>query len=175
MALEGFSTDQVNAGVALVALLFSMVSLYFSWTQHRLAREQEARRKPDLIPDYREGYFTVDPATRARTFHVRLSVSNPTDTDNSVVRIELAIQYRLTDGPSLAVRLPQLDDTAGSGFIIPVRVAAHDAVAGWCRFRLDVGLIGRGAVDSYLVELTDSHGQVLTAQPLLLSEREIAR
>jgi hypothetical protein len=168
-------TDLATTITAIAALLISLLSLFLSWKQHSLTSTQERRRKPALMPDYLEGYFSVAEAARSRTYHIRIAVRNPTDTDNSVARVELGIGYRLPDGSRVMARIPVAPSDGGEALSVPQRIAAHETVAGWYRFVVDGNLIAGRVIDSYAIEMTDSHEQLTAVTPLLLSERSDVR
>ncbi len=167
-SIRAFFTDQA---IAVIALLFSFASLFFSWKQHLLSHAQERRRRPLLIAEYLEGHFETDRISCARTCYFRLGVRNPSDSDNALARLELAIHYRLEDGTKIVARIAVSEPPDGMGLVIPQRVGAHEAIAGWCRFELGTALPAGRHIDTYLIEITDSHGLLAVVEPILLSER----
>ncbi|QNO26382.1 hypothetical protein EEB18_016700 [Sphingopyxis sp. OPL5] len=115
----------------------SAASLFFSWKRHALAHDQERRRRPALVPDYLEGYYSTGETTSERTYHIRIAVRNTSDSANAVARIELGISYRLIDGTTVAARIPAAEIQRENDFSVPRLIEAHETVAGWCRFVID--------------------------------------
>ena len=54
---------------------------------------------------------------------------------------------------------------------LPVRLAAHDTVSGWCHFAITSDMLRGNRIERYEVELTDAHCETITVNPLILSER----
>lgn len=141
-----------------------------------LAEAQDRRREPKLLPEYLSGHFSTDAATGARTYHVHLAIRNPTDSDNAVARIEFNLIYRLPDGTLITARVAAANDgTQGPTLSVPQRIGAHETVAGWCAFVVDAAVIAGRHIEGYTVELNDSHGQLTSVTPLILSERKHVR
>lgn len=148
----------------------------------RLAEQQEARRRPVLVPYLLRGYLRrVD---EDRIYMFLLSVSNPSDSDNAIAQIDLRIEYRTASNFLAAVYVPgvSLDDKMfgqdnHSRLEIPVRVDAHQTVTGWVFFRVKKALLEGCTVDTYVIVATDSHGErasIETALPQeLVHEAEI--
>lgn len=169
-------TDSATAIAALAALLISLVSLHYSRKGLVLAEAQDRRRQPKLLPEYRSGYFSTDAVTGARNYHFHVAICNPTDSDNSVARIELNLTYRLPDGTLITARVAAVDNgQQNPGLPVPQRVGAHETVAGWLEFAVDGDLITEHHIEGYTLELTDSHGQLTSVTPLILSERNDVR
>lgn len=169
-------TDIATAAAALAALLISLVSLHYSRKGLVLAEAQDRRRQPKLLPEYLSGHFSTDPVTGGRTYNLELAIRNPTDSDNAVARIELNLTYRLTDGTLIIARVAAANDRAQRPVLsVPQRVGAHETVAGWCAFAVDTGVIAGRQIEGYVVELNDSHGQLTSVTPLILSERKDVR
>lgn len=165
-------TDSATAIAALAALLISLISLHYSRKGLVLAEAQDRRRQPKLLPEYLSGHFSTDTETGTRTYHFHLAICNPTDSDNSVARIELNLTYRLPDGTLMTARVAAANNgEQNPGLPVPQRVGAHETVAGWSEFTVDGALISERHIEGYTVELSDSHGQLTSVTPLILSER----
>ena len=165
--VESFWTEQA---IAIAALLLSVVSLHFSWKQHRLAHVQDLRRKPLLVAQYLEGHLKTDRDARSRSYRFKLSVSNPSDTDNALARIELAVHYCLANGNKMVARVAAAE-AIHADLAVPQRIGAHETLAGWCGFESNAGLSPGHHIDAYIIEVTDSHGEIAVVAPILLSER----
>jgi len=177
MSGEPAWTDKVTAIAAGVALLVSFVSLYFSWCAQRLANEQERRRRPQLIPALLNGYFHVDPGSKARIYAFYLSVSNPTDSDNAVASTDLHLTYLTSKNLAMTIKLSQ-DDTESIRFVrgpaahltVPTHIAAHSTIAGWTYFRVDSAILAGARIEGHRVVLTDSHQSESSVEPINVQE-----
>lgn len=158
----------VTAIAAVIALVLSIFSIHYARASLSLAKEQDRRRLPKLTSGFLQGYYTAD-RTGNRVYRIEISVSNPSDSDNALARAELRLTYRLQDGTEMTARLSQ----AGSDgqLRLPMRIAAHEAVAGWCHFQVPPAIVAGNMIDQYVVELTDTHDQITSVTPLILSER----
>jgi hypothetical protein len=102
-------------------------------------------------------------------FGFLVSLSNPTDINNSVPRAELQVTYLI--GDVKAVCRIQHDSelahnaiqNAGSATVLtlPARVDAHQTITGWLLFALDNDLIHKGTIDAHSLLLEDTHGVTL--------------
>ncbi|WP_447753318.1 hypothetical protein [Sphingopyxis fribergensis] len=173
--MNGGGSFLMDQAIAIAALLLSFVSLIFSWRQHLLSHAQDRRRKPLLIGEYLEGFFKTDEVSRARTCHFKLAVRNPSDSDNALARLELAVHYQLEDGTKIVARVAASEAAVEGRLAIPQRVGAHETIAGWSQFDLGAAVASGRQIDSYRIEITDSHSQLAAVAPILLSERADAR
>lgn len=179
MVESGWDPSAVVAVVSAVAAWMAVIFAYSgSRTAKRsldLAHQQEARRRPRIVPYLAEGYTRRTP--EQRLYAISLSLSNPTDSDNSIAKIELQMRYHKRDGIVMTIRLPH-DETLLEGFgrpdirtfTLPFRMVAHDTSAGWVLFALPLSVIGDAEVDDYTVLLLDSHGISAEIEPGLLRQ-----
>ena len=87
-------------------------------------------------------------------FGFLVSVTNPTDINNSIARVELQITYLLSNDVKAICRIPHNQELAekdrtgepqeASVFSIPSRIDAHQTLLGWFLFFLDDSVIGEG-------------------------------
>lgn len=84
--------------ISVLALLVSVCSAFFSWRSGRnaaralaISENQEKRRMPQLGIYLANGYRRLVP--KRQLFGFLVSISNPTDINNSVARAELKITY----------------------------------------------------------------------------------
>jgi hypothetical protein len=162
-------TDSAAAITAIIAIVISIKSLVYARESLTLAKMQDERKAPKLQVAFVGGDYTVDEKTGARTYHVQLSICNLSDSDNAVTRAELRLKYRLHEGADMIVRLQQLN--CGDELQLPIRISAHDAVVGWCRFLVAPEIVRETTVESYTVELTDTHNDEVSLALILMSER----
>lgn len=161
--------DIVTAIAAVIALVLSIFSIHYARASLSLSKEQDRRRLPRLSSGFLQGYYTVDMTSGARVYRIEISATNPSDSDNSLVRVELRLTYRLKDGTEMTARLSQM--VGDRQLRLPMRIAAHEAVAGWCHFQVPSAIVTGNMIDQYVVELTDTHDQIVSVTPLILSER----
>jgi hypothetical protein len=169
-----------------LALLVSICSAFFSWRSGRnsaralaISENQEKRRQPQLgIYLVVNGFRRLVP--KRQLFGFLVSISNPTDINNSVARAELKITYIMENEVSASCRIqhnPALEDDIGSDtapsasvFMLPLRVDAHQTASGWFVFALDNNVIGKGTVDSHSLILEDTHGVSTETDPIMVRQ-----
>lgn len=166
--------DIAVAATAIAAFLVSLVSLFFSWRATQLADRQEARRKPQLLPRLLEGHFVALP-NGARSYSFKLSVRNPSDSDNAVAAIDLHVSYAVRGGVMVTAKLPASvqrsePPQATPAFAVPSKLAAHDAIAGWCDFLVEREILS-GGIESYRLVLTDSHEVQASVDVFIVREK----
>ncbi len=159
--------------ISALALLVSIISVLLSWRSGKTAaralaisESQENRRQPRLGVYLANGYRRIEP--EGELFAVLVSVTNPTDTNNSVARAELQITYLLENDVEAVCRLQHnraLAENASDNALqaatvlsLPVCVDAHQTVSGWLLFSLENGVIGTGSTDDQKLILEDTHG-----------------
>jgi hypothetical protein len=160
--------------VALGSAFAAWASFWNGRRTLRLARLQEERRAYRLVVYLIQGYCRAIPG--ARVFEFSISVSNPSDINNSVDRLELQISYTTSQGFCMAVKVPHKRTLAGSfpqpAAVLspPIRIDAHQTVAGLTLFEVSDALIGTGEVDGYTLLLSDAHGAVTKLEQAIVSE-----
>lgn len=162
-----------NFWTATASLVVATASALLAWRSFRtaaralaLSERQEKRREPKLKIFYSDGYRRLD--ANLQLFGFLVTISNPSDIDNSVARAELQIISDLGEGVETVLRVQH--DTALSqlpgghsygdarAFSLPFRVDAHQAESGWFLFGLKNELIGEGTVVRHTRILEDTHG-----------------
>ena len=166
-------TDIANIAVASLALIVSALSFLNSHRALRLSREQEARRQPNLEMFLLDSYNW--PTTIGTNYAFRIAISNPTDTDNAVVRFDLEITYT-RDGPSqTTVCIGNLHDAPRKDLAptlpTPCRIDAHQAIEGWCYFICESDILSGAAIEGYAVLSLDTHGLKTRVQPIVIRPR----
>ena len=163
--------------VALAGFCISIFNLYFAWQSCRLAREQERRRLPRLVPSLINGYFqdNKDVGGRAYAFHV--TVTNPMDSNNAIAEADLAVTYLTPERTQMTVKLrangsPALNFVKGQDttLAVPVSISAHSAVSGWLRSQVPASLLADVTIESYRSILTDPHREEASVAPILIQE-----
>lgn len=167
-------TEIATATTAIIAIFLSVFSLYYARESLKLARAQDRRREPKLSVNYIEGRYSTDPTTNARIYRLQISIGNPSDSDNAVARAEFRLTYRLADGTEMTARLQPGIGQGDGGLRLPMRIGAHETLAGWCEFPVTSAIVEGNRIEGYELELTDTHDQMVSVTPLLLSEHHNA-
>jgi len=168
--------------IAVLSLTVAIASAVVSWLSFRSSRRalaiserQEKRHEPSLGIYYAHGYRQVVPQRQLFGFFV--SVSNPTDIDNSIVRAEIQITCLLQGGAKTILKLEhnpavgQGTGTHGAGtahvFSLPARIDAHQTLSGWLLYAVDNEVIREGTIDSHRLILEDTHGLSTSTDPIM--------
>jgi hypothetical protein len=173
--VTAFWLDVVRTVAIVAALLVSVASFVVAIRAQRIALRQEARRTPLLVPYYVEGFIRYLP-DGGRAYAFLLSVSNPTDTNNSVAAVDLAISYRQGPGEvalKLSVNAEAKQHFAASSatpLVIPVTIDAHKTVAGWCFFWLGGAALRDHTIESHQIVIVDTHGVEALLRPIVIPE-----
>jgi len=168
--------------VAALALIVASVSAFVSWRSFRnssfalaISQRQEERRSPQLSIYFVNGYRRL--VKSRQTFGFLISVSNPTDINNSVARAELQVGCVFEHGVEALLRIqhaPQFgrdfvnEDTESTVFQLPLRIDAHQTLSGWFIFSLENSAIGTGTIDTHTLILEDTHGTVTTSDSIMV-------
>lgn len=163
--------------LSVAGFCVAVVSLYFTWQNRRLVLAQEERRFPCLLPTLVHGYYRDGEASRGRIYAFRLTVANPTDSNNAIATAELSITYLTLDRLQMTMKL-QANEPAAKSFMkdqeevlaIPSAISAHNAVSGWLRFHVPTAMLTNRDIEGYRLTLTDPHGEMASIVPLLVQE-----
>ena len=163
--------------LAVAAFCTSLVSLYFTWLNRRLALTQEMRRLPRLIPSLVHGYYQDSQDNRGRVYAFHVTVTNPTDSNNAIAAAELSITYLTTDRVQMTMKL-RANEAAAKSFMkdqqqalaIPTAILAHNAVSGWLRFHVPTAMLANRDIEAYRLTFTDPHGELANVDPILVQE-----
>jgi hypothetical protein len=171
--MSEFVSSRIDSQTLLgsLALLISGLSLAVSWRSGKraaraleISEAQEERKQPQLRIYLARGYRRY--ADTRQLFGFLVSVSNPTDSGNSIARAELQLTYVLRNDVRATCRIPHQaalanrDEESVRGqevFALPTRIDPHQTVIGWFLFSLDDDLIGEGTIDAHKIVLEDSH------------------
>jgi hypothetical protein len=162
-----------SALAAWTAVLVSWKNARTAGRNSRLAEKQELRRRPTLVSYLADGYSEAKDDRRILGFSV--SISNPSDTNNSIAQIELALSYTTSTGVFMTMKIPSsglASTTVGNVKMLepPVKVDAHQSVAGWVFFEIKNELIKGCRLDNYILQFQDSHGDVNSLEQVIMRE-----
>jgi hypothetical protein len=167
-----------SAIAAWVAALLAYSGARASKRALIIAERQEQRRQPVLVPYLVEGYVRfVDDGQRFRLYAFLLSISNPSDADNGIAQLDLHVTYTKANGLRMTLKVPA-NAIFAAAFIgsdsqslsVPIRVDAHQTIAGWSYFRIDESLLESASIDGYTLVATDSHGYQMSVEPIIVRE-----
>jgi len=164
-------TDIVTATTAIVAIFLSIFSLYYARASLSLAKAQDIRRAPKLSAEFIRGDYITNPLDGSRRYQLEVSIGNLSDSDNAITRAELRLTYLLGGSAEMTLRVGQTENDSDDRLRLPKRIAAHETVAGRLEFSVTGDVIKGNRIEAYRVELTDTHGEIVAFEPLLLSER----
>ena len=170
--------------ISALALLVSCGSALISWRSSKnaaralaISETQEKRRQPQLGIYLVNGYRRLVP--KRQLFGFLVSVSNPTDINNSIARAELQITYLLENDVKAVCRI-QHNPTLGENtardampatvFSLPLHIDAHNTLSGWLLFALDNDVIREGTIDAHSLILEDTHGVSTNTGPIMVRE-----
>ncbi len=169
--------SDLTKALAVAGFCISLVSLYFTWQNRRLTLAQEKRRLPHLIPTLVHGYFQDSDDNSGRVYAFRVTVANPTDSNNAIATADLSITYQTADRVQLTMKLRANEPAAKSfmkdqeeALVVPTAISAHNAVSGWLRFHVPAAMLANRDIDSYRLTLTDPHGETADIIPILVQE-----
>jgi hypothetical protein len=161
--------------LSVAGFCVAVVSPDFTWQNRRLVLAQEKRRLPCLLPTLVHGYYRD--AGHGRIYAFRLTVANPTDSNNAIATAELSITYLTLDQLQMTMKL-QANEPGAKSFMrdqdevlaIPAAVSAHNAVSGWLRFHVPTAMLTNRDIEGYRLVLTDPHGETASVVPILVQE-----
>jgi hypothetical protein len=178
--MQGTDPNWINVASVFIALFALIVSTFGFATSRkalRISQKQEQRKNPLLVPSLLNGYVQFR-KNKERVYGFLLSVSNPSDSNNAIARIDLHLTYLSPRHDRLTVQVPSStarDDSFSrlSEFTMiapPMELDAHHTIAGWCVFRVPEAALSRGVVESTVIVLVDSHGLKASLEPVLVQE-----
>jgi hypothetical protein len=166
----------VSALAALLSAAFAYWSARTSKKMLRLAEGSEHRRQPRLVPHFGEGYCRVRPDLKRRVYVFTILINNPTDSANSVTRIELQVGYTTDNHDYVTLKLPHVSGHQETMFgdqpllRLPLLIEAHGSVAGSVIFYLDDALVERTRIDNFKLLITDSHDETTRLEPVIIRD-----
>lgn len=170
--------------LSALALVVSCFSALIAWRSMKnasralsISESQEKRRQPQLRIYLANGFRRLLP--KRQLFGFLVSVSNPTDINDSVVRAELRVTYLVVNGAEVVCRLNHnaelrehavTDAAAATVFSLPARIDAHQTVSGWFLFVVDNEVLRNGTIDAHTLILEDTHGVLTVTDPIMVRE-----
>jgi hypothetical protein len=150
--------------VAVFAASFAFWSARTADRALRLARDQEQRQP--FVMYLVDGYVRSLTSKPYRIYSFLISISNPSDSNNAVARMDLRVSYRTTKNYYGAVDIPlALADPAEQfqqGYAtlkVPHRIDAHQTVTGWANFEVANAVLQDCMVEKYTTVVLDPQDQ----------------
>jgi hypothetical protein len=163
-----FWISVISCVIAVVSCVVATVALFNAWQSRRIAtrainitEEQERRRQPrfdvHVVESVRRGLLDK------QAFGFLVTISNPSDINNSISNAELQIDYVLNEAVKGSWRIPhqkQAGNLLGvqDSVSIPLRVDAHQSTKGWFCFTLSNAILDGRTIDTQKLLLYDTHG-----------------
>lgn len=165
----------LSLAVAIWAALNSTRSRNVATRALAISEQQEQRRQPrleiNILDCYRQSF------TSHQLFAFLVSITNPSDVNNSISLAELQLGYVMDGGIKMKCRMPHdakpsiLPGTDSSAAIaVPSRIDAHQTTKGWLYFVIDNGLLNGRTVEGQTILVVDTHGNVAEATSILVKE-----
>jgi len=158
--------------------ILSILNVVFNWQNRRAAQRQEQRREPRVVAALTNGFYMRDTVDGGRRYALQVTLTNPSDTNNSIAAADLRVSYLTVERIEMTVKLKANDPTVGS-FVrgseganlgVPFKVPSHEAVSGWLTFRLPEQVVRGAEIESYVLVLTDAHQAVMEVEPSPMQE-----
>lgn len=177
-------STEIAFWVAIGSLLVSTVSVFISYRNTKIAKEslnlnqhREEKRRPKFLISLMNNFWKHNRITKCRMYAFSISVSNPTDSDNSISRIELLIKYLMSGNYCCAVKFPhdnsvgdKLIQNANNSFSLPCNIGAHQTAAGSVYFKVDDEILNNNRIDGYRLIITDAHEISSDIEPINVQE-----
>jgi len=171
-------------GIAIASLLAAWVAAIMAYRNHVIARrslalaeEQAKGRRARLIPYLADGFVGPHDAPSKRIYAFSISLTNRSDSDNSITKVDLLLVYYRPNQPMASLLLPHNAElcsalTIRSDSLIEQTqgIAAHQTVSGWVLFEFDQNIINDAIIDSYEIRITDSNGCQSRLYPIIVRE-----
>lgn len=166
-----------SAVAAWLAVLFAYRSNKIAKRALALSEQQDRARAPDLVLYLIDGFVIIKEKDDPRIYAFSLSISNRSDNDNAIHRLELRISFRRrADHPSSNLFFQHdntLADLPGAApFSIPQDIGAHKTIAGWATFEVDGDKVLSSDIEEYDIYILDSYGVETRVKPIIVQEIE---
>mgnify|MGYP005861718107 CR=1 FL=1 len=174
-----------------LAIIISFFSLIASWLaiamsfrgnsiakrSLKISEDQAKGRSPLLVPYLVNSYFLTDSERSKRIYGFWVSITNRSDTDNSIVRIQLHMKYRRIDQPEAVLVLPHdlslktfYENITNNVMAVPQKIASHETKSGLVLFEYDSIALDEIVIDSHEIVFTDSNDLKTNLKPIVITE-----
>jgi hypothetical protein len=166
-----------SATAAWMALLLSVLNFFTSRKALRISEQQEARRKPWVVPYLEDGYIAVGAKAGSRVYAILISLSNRSDSNNAIAQAVLHLTYVKSNRTQLTLKVgaeseppSAFTDKSANHLRVPIRIDAHQTVSGWCFFSVDDAIVEGSRIDRTRVAFVDTYGNESTVESLIIRE-----
>jgi hypothetical protein len=157
----------ISLAIAFWSAKSARNSAKLSKRSHDLAELQDSRRSPKLTLRLSNAYWLA--FENPRVIVMSITLSNPTDVDNSIASAELAVRYRMDDNQTVTARIAPLRAApvsfanATEVLAPPVTVPSHQSVAGLLMFELSTAMHVDWLMNNhpYSLILLDGHDRTI--------------
>jgi hypothetical protein len=172
------SSNLISLGsiaIAFASAVYARSMAKISKRSLELAEQQDSRREPKLSLYLSDAYALI--SNDSTVIAVSITVTNPTDIDNSIARAELSITYHRKEGQAIRMSIPPTRGDPERTYHVsnllspPVSIPSHQSVAGLLIFELPaIILADSNIVDEYTLSVEDSHEKTVTLDNLTVRE-----
>lgn len=164
----------------MLSALAAVLSAVWAWSSarsaaqsHRLALEQESKRKPSIDVYLIDGEQLGADASAASTYRFRLRVTNLSEAPNAIVQLILEIEYARGNSRGLQLLLPHQPVDDEVSFRLPKLLQPKEAVEGWATFTLPNELRQGARTETYQVTLVDAAANRFSVRPIIIPQRQV--
>ena len=167
--------DPLASWAAVIAAIATFIIALLAFYNARVARnslklmeQREKRSLPSLQIFLINSYVKRDKEQDSRIYAVNISITCTSDTDNSVKDLSMRIYFKRNGGITSNIAIPIIKDidkrvtdlvgvTSDRILVIPLRIKAHEVIAGWALFKISNEFLVGSSIENYQVILTDVH------------------
>src|SRR5450759_2067067 len=125
-----------TAIISLFALLVSLWSIIIARRALSLAERQEINKHPSFVLYLKNGFVkTLGKGDKKRVYAFLISISNTSESNNSIAHLDLNIILSISSGSSLTLKIPS-DGSLNKHFpnqesqlSVPMKIEAHQTIA----------------------------------------------
>lgn len=166
-----------SAVASCSAALFAFWSIKIAQRSFRLSEDQANSRLPNIVTYLMDGMVRRFDESEKRLYAFSISLSNRSDSDNSLSALELRMIYTVENSVPSNVLLPHTPNLShnfglkgAKPITIPIHINAHGTIAGWAFFEIDNSLLKQATINKYEIRFLDAHGKESSIEPIILRE-----
>lgn len=159
-------TAIIGATAAFIIALLAFYNVRVARNSLKLMEQREKRSLPSLQIFHINSYVKRDKEQDSRIYAVNISITCTSDTDNSVKDLSMRIYFKRDGGIASNIAIPIIKDidkrvtdlvgvTSDRIIVIPLRIKAHEVIAGWALFEISNEFLVGSSIENYQVMLTD--------------------
>lgn len=174
----------VTIGISICALVAAWVGAIMAFRSSNIAKrslkiveEQAKGRCPLLVPYLMKSSFFMAENNSKRIYTFLVSLTNRSDLDNSIVNMQLQLNYHRLDEHGASLILSHstelrtyLGKDVQNVLSNPLKIPSHDTIAGLILFECSSKVLEEIIIDSYDIIFVDSNGLQSKLEPIYLTE-----